>query len=75
MSALSIVFAAPAVAPPDAETKAAAEKLKLGVRNEARGINAAIHTAEFDIDEAVLPLAVRAMATLVWDYPARSTAP
>jgi amidohydrolase len=49
--------------------------VKLGIRNEARGITAAIHTAEFDIDEAVLPLGVRAMATLVWDYLARSQAP
>jgi amidohydrolase len=46
--------------------------VKLGVRNEARGITASIHTAEFDIDEAVLPLGVRAMATLVWDYLARA---
>lgn len=49
--------------------------VKLGVRNQARGIAAAIHTTEFDIDEAVLPLGVRAMATLVWDYLARSKAP
>jgi amidohydrolase len=48
--------------------------VKLGVRNQARGITASIHTAEFDIDEAVLPLGVRAMATLVWDHLAR-TAP
>jgi amidohydrolase len=49
--------------------------VKMGVRNEARGIAAAIHTAEFDIDEAVLPLGVRAMATLLWDYLARTPAP
>ncbi len=46
--------------------------VKLGIKNEAGGITAAIHTADFDIDEAVLPLGVRAMATLVWDYLARS---
>jgi amidohydrolase len=49
--------------------------VKLGVRNQARGITAAIHTAEFDIDEAVLPLGVRAMATALWDYLARTQAP
>jgi amidohydrolase len=45
--------------------------LKLGVRNEARGITANIHTPEFDIDEAVLPLGVRAYGTLLWDFLAR----
>jgi amidohydrolase len=45
--------------------------LKLGSRNEKRGITAMIHTEDFDIDEAVLPLGVRAMTTLVWDYLAR----
>jgi amidohydrolase len=49
--------------------------VKLGVRNQARGITAAIHTAEFDIDEAVLPLGVRGMATLIWDYLERAGAP
>jgi amidohydrolase len=46
--------------------------LKMGVRNRERGITAMIHTEEFDIDEAVLPLGVRAMCTLVWDYLART---
>ena len=45
--------------------------VKMGVRNEAKGITAMIHTADFDIDEAVLPLGVRAMATLVFDHLAR----
>jgi hypothetical protein len=30
-----------------------------------------IHTEDFDIDEAVLPLGVRAVATLVFDHLAR----
>jgi amidohydrolase len=45
--------------------------VKLGVRNEAKGITAMIHTEDFDIDEAVLPLGVRAVATLVFDHLAR----
>jgi amidohydrolase len=49
--------------------------VKMGMRNEAKGITAMIHTAEFDIDEAVLPLGVRAMATLVFDHLARGGAP
>ena len=47
--------------------------VKVGVRNQARGITAMIHTEDFDIDEAVLPLGVRAMSTLIWDYLARSS--
>ena len=27
-----------------------------------------IHTEEFDLDEAALPIAVRTMAQLLWDY-------
>ena len=42
--------------------------LKLGVRNQARGITANIHTDRFDLDEGALPLGVRALTTLVWDY-------
>jgi amidohydrolase len=42
--------------------------VKMGVRNEARGITAMIHTEDFDIDEAVLPLGVRAMADVILDY-------
>jgi len=41
---------------------------KLGVRNEARGITAMIHTEDFDIDEAVLPLGVRGLAEVIWDH-------
>ena len=48
--------------------------VKLGVRNEGRGITAMIHTEDFDIDEAVLPLGVRAVATLVFDHLARGGA-
>jgi amidohydrolase len=46
--------------------------IKMGMRNEARGITAMIHTEDFDIDEGVLPLGVKAMSTLVWDYLART---
>ena len=46
--------------------------IKMGVRNEAKGITAMIHTEDFDIDEGVLPLGVKAMSTLVWDYLARA---
>ncbi len=40
----------------------------LGTRNAARGIASTNHTAAFDIDEAALPLGVRALATLAWDF-------
>jgi amidohydrolase len=40
----------------------------LGTRNPAKGIESANHTARFDVDEAVLPLGVRALATLAWDF-------
>ena len=46
--------------------------IKMGMRNEAKGITAMIHTEDFDIDERVLPLGVKAMSTLVWDYLART---
>lgn len=46
--------------------------VKMGVRNAARGITAMIHTEDFDLDEAVLPLGVRAMATVLWDHLARA---
>jgi amidohydrolase len=46
--------------------------VKMGVRNESRGIEGMLHTDEFDLDEGVLPLGVRAMATLVWDYLSRT---
>jgi amidohydrolase len=41
---------------------------KLGVRNEAKGITAMIHTEDFDLDEAVLPLGVRGLAEALWDH-------
>jgi amidohydrolase len=41
--------------------------LFLGVRNEARGIVHMIHTPFFDVDEACLPLAVRAMSQALLD--------
>jgi amidohydrolase len=40
----------------------------LGTRNDARGIASTNHTASFDVDEAALPLGVRALATLAWDF-------
>jgi amidohydrolase len=43
----------------------------LGTRNEAKGIASLNHTAAFDVDEAALPLGVRAMATLAWDFLGR----
>jgi amidohydrolase len=50
--------------------------VKMGVRNQAKGITAMIHTEDFDLDEGVLPLGVRAMATLAWEFLARGgTAP
>jgi amidohydrolase len=49
--------------------------VKMGVRNQARGLVAPIHTEDFDIDEDVLPLGVRAMATLIWDYLGRPARP
>jgi len=41
--------------------------VKMGIRNEARGIVAKMHTPDWDIDESVLPLGVRTLSTLVWD--------
>ena len=40
----------------------------LGVRNDAKGIRAMIHTPEFDIDEECLPLGVKVAATALLDY-------
>lgn len=56
-----------------------AEKLpalyvKMGVRNQAKGITAMIHTEDFDLDEAVLPLGVRALSAMAWDFLARGGA-
>jgi amidohydrolase len=43
----------------------------LGTRNDAKGIGSVNHTATFDVDEDALPLGVRALATLAWDFLAR----
>ncbi len=40
----------------------------LGTRNDARGIASTNHTPQFEIDESALPLGVRALATLAWDF-------
>jgi amidohydrolase len=45
----------------------------LGIRNEARGITSGLHTADFDIDEAALPVGVKAAANLVLDYLTKAT--
>jgi amidohydrolase len=44
----------------------------LGVANPERGINAMLHTPEFDADEDSLVLGVRAMTALVWDHLERA---
>jgi metal-dependent amidase/aminoacylase/carboxypeptidase family protein len=41
--------------------------LKLGVRNEARGITAMLHSERFDLDEAAIGVGVRALAATIWD--------
>jgi len=46
----------------------------LGTRNEAKGIGSVNHTSTFDVDEDALPLGVRAMATLAWDFLSGSRA-
>jgi amidohydrolase len=43
----------------------------LGTRNDAKGIPSVNHTDRFDIDEDALPLGVRALATLAWEFLAR----
>ncbi len=40
----------------------------LGVGNKAKGINAMIHTADFDIDEESLVIGVKTMANVLADY-------
>jgi amidohydrolase len=45
----------------------------LGVRNEARGITSGLHTADFDIDEAALPVGVKTAVTILLDYLKRPT--
>jgi amidohydrolase len=44
----------------------------LGVANPERGINAMLHTADFDADEDSLVLGVRAMTALLWDHLERA---
>jgi amidohydrolase len=43
----------------------------LGTRNDAKGIGSVNHTSTFDVDEDALPLGVRAMATLAWEFLVR----
>ena len=45
----------------------------LGTRNQAKGIGSVNHTSNFDVDEDALPLGVRAMATLAWDFLCRGS--
>ncbi len=40
----------------------------LGVGNKAKGLNAMIHTADFDIDEESLVIGVKTMANVLADY-------
>ena len=40
----------------------------LGTRNDARGIASVNHTDRFDVDDDALPLGVRALATLAWEF-------
>ncbi len=44
---------------------------KLGVRNEAKGLTAMVHTERFDVDETVIGVGVKALTTLVWAELAR----
>lgn len=45
--------------------------MKLGVRNEARGVTAAVHTDAFSVDEDAIGIGVRALSALVWAVLAR----
>lgn len=40
----------------------------LGVGNTSKGMTAMLHTADFDADEAAIPVGVKAMTNLVLDY-------
>jgi amidohydrolase len=40
----------------------------LGVRNEKKGFVHMIHTEYFDVDEDAIPLGVKVMSGVVWDY-------
>ena len=44
----------------------------LGTANPAKGITGAHHTAEFDMDEDVLPVGVRAAVAQLTDYLGQS---
>jgi amidohydrolase len=46
----------------------------LGVGNKAKGITAAWHTAEFDVDEESLVVGVKVMANVLLDYLERHAA-
>jgi len=46
----------------------------LGVRNQAKGITAMLHSPEFDVDEGSLVVGVKAMASVVHDYLERHSA-
>ncbi len=43
----------------------------LGVGNVERGIRSGLHTADFDIDEAALPVGVKTAAAILLDYLSR----
>jgi amidohydrolase len=58
---------------PDFGAKAPYFYFLLGTRNEAKGISSINHTPDFDVDEDALPLGVRAMATLAWDFLCRGS--
>jgi amidohydrolase len=47
----------------------------LGVGNKAKGITAAWHTAEFDVDEESLVIGVKVMSNVLLDYLDRHAAP
>jgi amidohydrolase len=49
--------------------------VRLGVRNEARGITASVHSAEFDLDETALPAGVRALVALALESLGRRAGP
>ena len=46
----------------------------LGVGNEAKGIDAMLHTPRFDVDEECLVVGVKAMANIILDYLERHAA-
>ena len=49
--------------------------LRLGTRNQARGLTAMVHTPDFDIDEDALPIGVRTLVTLAWESLLRGGLP